>query len=87
MIVGLMLPEGFACSAQQMIRVTNGIRRMPRDSRIAQPERPTLLVQGAILRCESMTGRRINDVSRLGRQRPVQPPCDKQILTVRLKVR
>jgi len=29
-----MLPEGFACSAQQMIRVTNGIRHMPRDSRM-----------------------------------------------------
>ncbi len=43
------------------LAVTNSIRHMPRDSRIAHPERPTALVQSAILRDESMTRSRIPD--------------------------
>jgi len=69
------------------LAVANRFRYLPRDSRIAQPKRPTALGESAILCGESMSGSRMDDVRRRDRQRSMQAPRYKQILTVRMKVR
>ena len=69
------------------LAITNRSSHMLRDSRIAQPERSTGVVQSAILRDERMTGRRITDAGWRDRQRTVKAPGYEQVLTFRLKVR
>ena len=67
------------------LAITNRSRHMLRDSRIAQPERSTGVVQSAILRDERMTGCRITDAGWRDRQRTVKAPGYEQVLTFRLE--